>query len=333
MALMLHVRSGIVDASLCVVIDIVLLYFIGRLLSMLGSLLDLRRLRSTGRTKIKEIEIPVVGSVRRTLGGCFTFASVLLVFVAVLIVETGIKGSAVERRGGPFTFDEVRYVSVDYINNAAMNMFPGFYSSKRPKYCQVLQGDWNAQYAQFHGPGVDDVEKKEICPNATDASIETLRVSGRAGRVAARYVCERKNEKFVGKITSVFGEDVGHSSHKLHPVFSSEVKIEAKESVVPSALAETKVWYSNYTVQQMKLSRSLFRVEILSAYRNRSDEENFYRVATGFAENVTSFTFEGDVNSETYLVNEQYFDFTDDQGVIEISNTRMRTSSKDVRCL
>ena len=45
-------RSGIVDAVLTVVLDFVILYFIGKLLSMLGFIVDLRKLRATGKVHL-----------------------------------------------------------------------------------------------------------------------------------------------------------------------------------------------------------------------------------------------------------------------------------------
>ena len=324
MALTLHVRSGIVDAVLCVIIDIVLLYFISRLLSMLGFLLDLRKLRSRGRIRIKEIDFPVVGSMRRTVGGYFTFVSMVLVFVAILVVETGMNGSTVKRKGELFKFEEVRYLSINHFNNNERYGSPRFHNSGEARHCQSLEGDWKVQYAEFRGPGLDSGKRKNVCSNSTDTSIETLRVSGRTGRLAGRCICERRdNESYIGELSILDGFGIRRS----RSVLSCNVKLEVEKPAVQEDIAEAKIWYFKHKVEVQAYAAMLL------SYRNESDGENFYRVVGSIIQTKGNMTLSGQINATTFLVKEQYFDFTDEQDFAEVSNKTMRTSCKDVRCL
>ena len=86
-------------------------------------------------------------------------------------------------------------------------------------------------------------------------------------------------------------------------------------------------------VLQQYFSEPACLSENTTYYKNRSDEEYFYRVATGYAKVRTASDIVGDFDSDTYLVREQYFDFADDDDFAEVSNNVMKTSCKDARCL
>ena len=328
MALTLHVRSGIVDAVLCVIIDIVLLYFIGRLFGILGFLLDLRRLRSRGRIRIKEIDFPVVGSVRRTLGGYFTFVSMVLVFISILVVETGMNGSTVKREGELFRFKEVRYLSIDYFNNTRVDEIPRFHNSGEARRCQSLQGDWKVQYGEFRGFGLGSGDEEKICSTSTNTSFETLRVSGKTGRMDGQYVCERENVVHVGDLrtTSESGRK-GISGISSDSFFSCRVKVEAEEPAEQDNIADAKIWYFNESLLLDSASTS-DPWPVLLSYRNKSDGENFYRVAGGYMKEN-----KGNIRASTYLVREQFLSFVDDEDSMDVENKVMQTSCKDVSCL
>ena len=227
-----------------------------------------------------------------------------------------------------FSFEEARYLSINHFNNTAIIEYPRFQSSREAtRDCQSLQGDWKVQYAEFRGLGLDSGKKKTMCSNSTNTPIETLRVSSRASRLAGTCTCEPENSKYIGEIRYLDGVDP--EVDNTDSVLACSVELEAEESGASDDIKNATMWY--FSDKPEKVVPGLLPSRSILSYR-KSDEKNFYRVVVGSIQ-IIAEGLHMIVDSDTYLVEEQYFDFTGDHDFVEISNKAMQMSCKSVRCL
>ena len=324
-----RVRSGIVDGILFVIIDFIIIFFIGKLLGVLGLLLDLQRLRSTRKMRLREIEFPVAGHVRHTLGGCFTVVMIMVLFLALLVAENGINGTSV-KTVKDFKFDELRYLAIDQFKGSFINANPQLLSFVDAGGCQYLQGLFKVQFAEFRGPVADNGGTERLCSDLSNAPIKTLQLSRRTDYLRFYYSCKYKAADFVGNLKVIDGK----RTDKMEDVTAIEFEVQNcnadlrfSELHVKSNVSEGKMWFFKYS----DLERSA--TSILITYRNSSDPENFYRIATGQRYNEEDIFLSGFAKTRVYQVTEEYFGSVGETDILNYSQNTMQTDCADGPCL
>ena len=299
---------------------------------MLGFVVDLRKLKATGKMRLRHMEVPVAGSMRRTLGGCVTVVAMMTVFIMILIAETGSNGATMEmwERG---RFDKVQYVSFDQLEGSMVDHRPRLRSFGGSDTCQHLQDDVRVQYAQFSGAAHNGGEKTTLCSNVTDAPIRTFQISKDFDASRFRYSCKNETVKRIGSFKA--GEHIGG---QWTPVNDDNIVVMGCEAQIsfpePNSftVSEARLWYL-----QNRPSHSFDSFEdpeymILLTYRNASDPPNFYRVAQDdtfelkFDRSRTGY-------SQIFSVSEDYFHFVKDRNFLSYSDNALSLDCEDVSCI
>ena len=319
--LRLRVRSGIVDTVLTVVIDFVILYFIGKLVTILGFIIDLQRLKSTEKLGIRKIDVPVAGSVSRTLGGCVTIAMIMVLFISILIAENGINGTTIETRHKT-RFREARYVSINNFEGSLLQHDLRLPGVGRLSDCQYLYDGLKVLYAQLLVPELDSIKGKLLCSNGTDNPITTLEVSQKIDTLSLSYRCRSKTTRFVGNISI-------DSRNIVYPVMRCNVEV-LVSGRVKHGVSDAKLWFFR------DIMRSADRpAKLLLTYKNGSDPSSFYRIASADHDSTSGRKYHDQfrlAGPQVFQVREEYFEFVEDDNFLSYSKNTMVTNCKNVRC-
>ena len=253
MAFIVHARSGVVDSILTIIIDFVLLYFIGRLLSIVGLIVDLRKLNSNGRLRLRETELPVAGSMRNTMGGCIAAITMMLFFFTILIAENGINGKSVEKWERS-KFDEIRLVSINDFRQAsrvASPRFEGLFEGSQG--CMFLEKKMKVQYAEFRLLNAKETNYKKVknvCSKSTDVSIRPIQVSSGSDHQKFGFSCKKGTPKLIGRIDPAFQEQ-GRVKGREREDEKAQVAVMRCNATLAFAegvadnISEERIWFFN----------------------------------------------------------------------------------------